>query len=1118
MAEPLALIGLVSNIAQFTGYALEVFFEAKNIYSTGRSATTTNLLDINESPKWMEFLMKQVEASVEGCGGNNGGQLDSTPEKDLLSRYTVISTELSKVLQEATKDGKAKNQIVRSIQVALHGYKNKERIANLRSKLESLKNDVDTRSIYLVRINQTTIMSQLLEIREISNRASSRMIGQMALQKDSTQNMGNRLEACFKSLNKKLDSMHLIDGSKEICDGMRALWLKPNSSSELSDLASSALHLKWQAHILRSLQYEVMHDRKESIREQHTETLKWIFEDTHAGLKVGLSTWLQNESKTFWITGKAGSGKSTLMKYICSQPNTIDLLRRWAGKLPLIFASHYFWISGSPVQKSLAGLYRALLHQIIFQRAELLELCECFGRRKPFTGTVRTTTANDDDESKKTTTGWSLRQLEEALGEVCRAASGTSGAPFKLCLVIDGLDEYDNEGEHSDIIFVMAKLCAFENVKLCVSSRPWSKFEKAYGDNPAVPYLRLEDFTMQDMRIYTTKTLAEGSHEFAQLRSEDPSMHGHIIDTITKKSEGVWLWVYLVNRNILRDLLSDEITVSDIEKEVEKYPSGIDDYMRGLLQRGEPRFQEEGARIMLAVTLAEGCFLPALGVKFLLDNMELRQQMEAVLERRTTFSVTSLSTEDWRKLIRPIRQKMNNRCKDLLDIQHKGDPQHPLDSRAVFIHRCVADFFQDHYIDTLFKHAQKTSPFYPRLFLAAMYVHCIRSSMTYYNFRMPNIERNFQSSFCSFAFNRSIYRFLQVAELIDKSILEAQDCTPSSKQKEYDQALPAEAQSCYYTLVDEVRNLITTALIAFGVLRFNDSPLPIEAVLFARFALAGGLKAYVKALVMSDKSILQLHPRLICYAVLPLSLAHYLTSDVVDDEYNEPSNEGLYSSHLLFFNAYVSCHPGEIRSWPSPSSSFVLFSRRHSSTTPAFYSNQPDCSLISFLIEQSDNDILNISAPVDLAWTIDAASLDLRRSRDAFFSSEWNSIRSHLERRGTTLDKDLFPPNSGKARLVLQPDTVWSFFLTGLLFETSGAVSDQQNGFDQEYISVAALLLRNGAQKDLRIMDPLCLQASQKVGGYGIFKPVENGISGKARRTRLLYRLKGRVTGTSSTP
>jgi hypothetical protein len=97
---------------------------------------------------------------------------------------------------------------------------------------------------------------------------------------------------------------------------------------------------------LRALVFEGMHSRVGSIVGAHRETFKWIFDnpvicDDDDPLIENVkqcppghrfTEWLSSGSGIFHIAGKLGSGKSTLMKLVCSHPRTIDRLQEWAGE------------------------------------------------------------------------------------------------------------------------------------------------------------------------------------------------------------------------------------------------------------------------------------------------------------------------------------------------------------------------------------------------------------------------------------------------------------------------------------------------------------------------------------------------------------------------------------------------------------------------------------------------------------------------------------------------------------------------------------------------------------------------------------------------------------------
>ena len=92
---------------------------------------------------------------------------------------------------------------------------------------------------------------------------------------------------------------------------------------------------------------------------------------------VDFVQWLSDDEAgdhLYWIPGKPGSGKSTLMKYLYHDQRTQSLFRRWAGSQRLVIASCFTWNPGSFMQKFLTDLFRALLHEILSVCPELIPL------------------------------------------------------------------------------------------------------------------------------------------------------------------------------------------------------------------------------------------------------------------------------------------------------------------------------------------------------------------------------------------------------------------------------------------------------------------------------------------------------------------------------------------------------------------------------------------------------------------------------------------------------------------------------------------------------------------------------------------------------------------------
>lgn len=105
-----------------------------------------------------------------------------------------------------------------------------------------------------------------------------------------------------------------------------------------------------------------MQSRRVSIDETFPKTCEWALEQDFSGLK----TWMRTGSGIYWVAGKAGSGKSTLMKFLSNDDRTLEHLSEWSGSREhLILVECYFWYLGSSLQRSVEGLLRTILDQIL---------------------------------------------------------------------------------------------------------------------------------------------------------------------------------------------------------------------------------------------------------------------------------------------------------------------------------------------------------------------------------------------------------------------------------------------------------------------------------------------------------------------------------------------------------------------------------------------------------------------------------------------------------------------------------------------------------------------------------------------------------------------------------
>jgi hypothetical protein len=144
----------------------------------------------------------------------------------------------------------------------------------------------------------------------------------------------------------------------------------------VSDAQESKLRHYIQMHIIAGLKYASMRTRYEDVVEAHPNTFEWAFDDPTAEQLPwsNFGSWLKSGNGVYWINGKAGSGKSTLMKQVYDDDRTQNYLKIWISNKPLCTPTFFFWNSGTKEQRSQIGLLRSLLFQVLDQTPKLVPI------------------------------------------------------------------------------------------------------------------------------------------------------------------------------------------------------------------------------------------------------------------------------------------------------------------------------------------------------------------------------------------------------------------------------------------------------------------------------------------------------------------------------------------------------------------------------------------------------------------------------------------------------------------------------------------------------------------------------------------------------------------------
>jgi len=414
-------------------------------------------------------------------------------------------------------------------------------------------------------------------------------------------------------------------------------------AAKLSTMTKQERDALFHSQILGQLDFRYHLDREQRIPSAHERTFHWIFsnqhrEGHHDKRWSDFVMWLQgDDDPLYWITGKAGSGKSTLMKFVIHHSNCARHLKIWASEWPLVVARFYFWNSGGADQQSQEGLLRSILFDALAQRPS--EIPEVFPKRWN-----RWLLFGNDSRP------WTQTEIVEAFRRLVTRASDN----FKLCLFIDGLDEFN--GDHEELIDLFKQAIGLPNVKICVSSRPWVVFEDAFVHRPS---LMLEHMTYPDILDYVSARFSENSG-FITLQKREPPFASSLIENIAKKSCGVFLWVTLVVKSLLSGL-SNFDRISDLQRRLDELPSDLEDFYGKILDSIDPFYTSHAGQLFKLVAAADGQ-LTALGLSFA-DDEEY-----ASIEQVLGAEIGPLSEDELLYRSERTKRQLNSRCKGLLEI------------------------------------------------------------------------------------------------------------------------------------------------------------------------------------------------------------------------------------------------------------------------------------------------------------------------------------------------------------------------------------------------------------------------------------------------------------------
>ena len=396
-------------------------------------------------------------------------------------------------------------------------------------------------------------------------------------------------------------------------------------------------------HLLESLWFAEIYVRQKTIYDAHGDTFQGIFDKSDRAVRPwdNFVAWLENGQGIYWISGKPGSGKSTLMSLLCQDDRTKEALEIWSGTKKLLMARFFFWSAGTMMQKNFDGFLRSLLWQILqeFPNIDVLPSrigsnLEQNGRRVSYSQVIGV---------------WTNRRLRETLHGVINKLQ-TSCC---LCFFIDGLDEFDDDEDA--LIEFLQSIVSNNIVKVCLSSRPERKFEDAFGSSAR---LRLQDLTRNDIRRYVD---ARFQNEGAMTFENDYEVN-KLLEGIVDKAEGVFLWVFLAVKDQTCGL-RDGDHLEELQKRLDRFPNEIEGLYTHMLHRID-KVDARQASMFLQMTLYE----PNMSVLEL--ALASYPDLEDILS-----SADEISKQQMVSLCQSTRKRLMTGCVGLLEVHEDPDQE-----------------------------------------------------------------------------------------------------------------------------------------------------------------------------------------------------------------------------------------------------------------------------------------------------------------------------------------------------------------------------------------------------------------------------------------------------------
>lgn len=632
--DPISALSLAANIFQVIGFTNDVVTISKQIYDAGSPAGLSELeLIATDALKTADAITTRLS----GCGPTPPGPVESILLR-LGQEAVHIAEELKLLLEKLRAKGEGGKPWHTLRQTFMTIWK-RDDIDKLEKRLVAIRDELQFHAVALI---QKKLDQQSLQLQDAVSKLDDQaraVIPQLFGQLDRIKGQNDTI------IDNQINGETIASRRhEELMGAVKGAMYQPGQPLPSTEKVSREVRETAQKKILVSLWFSTMQDREDTIHEVYSKTYKWLFCDPVAEQKPwdNFRNFLSDDADIYWITGKAGSGKSTLTKFATHHRETSEALLRWAAGKPLNMACFYFYYKGTELEKSEAGVLRSLLHQILFKRRELIEFAfpERFGAF----------CLSQNGGSSFEPTYWELKRALEALLK--------SRQNERFFFSVDGLDEYDASNHRmGELVDVFKALSNFPNVKFLLTSRPWVVFEERLA---GYPRLRLHELTRPDIASFVDQRISE--HQSSRtMTSDDASVISSLKGEIVENSAGIFLWVYLVVRSLLEGFNNGD-SVDELRERILELPTDLEDLYLYMWIKILERYKPQVSRLLQMLS-----FGTSTGARISLLGLALVEELDEDVV--FTLPVAPLDKEQAHRWMNSMEARIAGRCLGLIEVQ-----------------------------------------------------------------------------------------------------------------------------------------------------------------------------------------------------------------------------------------------------------------------------------------------------------------------------------------------------------------------------------------------------------------------------------------------------------------